>query len=294
MRVLVVFNSVSGAGAGRLCAEGVRDALGGGGHAVDVVGSERGDGSGWLAGRLAGVDAVVVVGGDGTVRSVAGAVAEAGVAVLHVPGGNENLFARGFGMSDDVDQVVATVERGARREVDVATANGETMLLMASVGLDAEIVAEVAARRGGSVSNWLYVRAAIACARRCAPPRCTVVVDGDEVVSGDAGWCVVANSREYGGRIDPAPMAQMDDRVLDVVFFPASSSLGVLRWMNRCRRGRQVGHAGFVHCAAASDVEIVLDEPAVFQIDGDSGGAAVGRLKVSLWEKRLTVLAPPA
>jgi diacylglycerol kinase family enzyme len=178
--------------------------------------------------------------------------------------------------------------------VDVATANGETMLLMASVGLDAEIVAEVAARRGGSVSNWLYVRAAIACARRCAPPRCTVVVDGDEVVSGESGWCVVANSREYGGRINPAPMAQMDDRVLDVVFFPASTSIGVLRWMSRCRRGTQVGHAGLVHRAAASDVEIVLDEPAVFQIDGDSGGAAVGRLKVSLWEKRLTVLVPPA
>jgi YegS/Rv2252/BmrU family lipid kinase len=293
MHVILVFNPISGRGGGQHRAAAIGEVLAGRGHVAELVPSETGDAARWLGERLASVDAVVVVGGDGTVRSVAGVVAEAGIPLLHVPGGNENLFARGLGMTGDVDAVVAAVERGQRRDVDMATANGETMLLMASVGLDAEIVAEVAARRGRTVSNWTYARAALSQLRRCTPPRCSVVVDGNEVVSGQTGWCVVANSPLYGGRINPAPMAKLDDGLLDMVFFPASTSLGVLRWMNRCRRGRQSARAGFVHRTAASDVEITVDEPARLQIDGDpaAGGEPVGRVQVIRSPQSLVVLA---
>lgn len=296
MHVIVVFNPISGRGAGRHHAAAIGEVLAERGHVAELVPSETGDAARWLGERLASVDTVVVVGGDGTVRSVAGVVADSDAAVVHVPSGNENLFARHFGMSADPGEVVATVERGQRWNVDMAAANGETMLLMASVGLDAEIVAEVAARRGDSVSNWLYVRSAIACARRCTPPQCTIVVDGEEVVSNARGWCVVANSPEYGGRVNPAPMAKMDDGLLDVVFFPACSSLGVLRWMNRCRRGRQMQHGDVVHAIARRDVEVTLGEPAVFQIDGDAGGdgGVVSSVSVSRLEKRLAVNVPPA
>lgn len=296
MRIAIVFNPVSGVGGARVLAQAVSDAISGRGHAVELVASERGDAAQWLGAQCEGVDVLAVVGGDGTLRSVAQVAANAGCAVLHVPGGNENLFARGLGMSDDIDSVMASIEHGTRSEVDMATVNGETMLLMASVGLDAEIVAQVAARRGDSVSHWTYVRAALTCARRCAPPRCTVIVDGQDVVRDTTGWVVVANSPEYGGRVNPAPMAIMNDHTLDVVFFPASGSLGVLRWMNRCRRQRQLRHPDFVHTVAAQDVNIVLAEPAVFQIDGDAGGdgAVVDSVNVSLSGKRLTVQMPPA
>ena len=295
MRVVVLFNPVSGGGHGRVLAAEVSGALVARGHAVELIASEPGDASVWFGGKGAGVDVVAVVGGDGTVRSVAGVVADAKCAILHVPSGNENLFARGFGMSGVVTDVVAAVEHGTHGEVDMASVNGETMLLMASVGLDAEIVREVASRRGDSVSNWTYVRAALACVRRCSPPRCTVVVDGQDFVRDVSGWVVVANSPEYGGRVNPAPMAAMDDRKLDVVFFPASTSLGVLRWMNRCRRGRQMECAGFVHTVASRDIGISLAEPAIFQIDGDAGGAAetASSVNVSLLGKRLKVQLPP-
>ncbi len=79
------------------------------GHAVELIASEPGDASVWLGGKGAGVDVVAVVGGDGTVRSVAGVVADAKCAILHVPRGTGNFVARGVGMSGGVTDVGGAV-----------------------------------------------------------------------------------------------------------------------------------------------------------------------------------------
>ncbi len=295
MRVVIVANPVSGRGRARRHSEALAAMLASKGYVADEVASEPGDARVWLPSHLVDADAVAVVGGDGTVRSMAMAVAEADVPLVHVPQGNENLFARSLGMGARLEQTVGLIETGRCSEVDIAQAGGEAMLLMASVGFDAEIVADVAARRRERVSNWHYVRSGLRQLRRWSPSRMSVQVDGAAVVSAQRGWVVVSNAPLYGGRLDPAPMARMDDGVLDLAFFPAASRLAMLGWLARCRLGRQVGAPTYVHRRVYQRVEIDCESPVRWQLDGDPppDGAPVliERLCVSLAPVRLRVLS---
>ena len=59
-------------------------------------------------------DAVVVVGGDGTLQSMTSAARRAGTPLYHAPFGTENLFARELGMVGEADVVRETLRRNRK------------------------------------------------------------------------------------------------------------------------------------------------------------------------------------
>src|SRR5215469_924747 len=81
------------------------------------------------------------VGGDGTVRACAQALAGTGVPLAIVPRGTANLAARALGVPFGLDAALATGFRGRDRHVDLAVADGMPFAAMAGMGLDAEVLA---------------------------------------------------------------------------------------------------------------------------------------------------------
>ena len=294
MRLLLVYNPVSGAGAGAAAAAGLIRTLAHKGHAVEQCPTQRGDATTWLTPTLDDFDALLVMGGDGTVRSVVALAAAAGVPLVHVPLGTENLLARGLGMQADPAAVCRTLDEGEVRPIDLAEVNGEPMLLMASVGLDADIVQWVTANRADSISKWIYARAAWACLRGYEAPVFDVEVDGTPMVQGGRGWLVVANSPDYGGRIDPAPNARLNNGLLDVVFLPARGAGGMLGWGAAAwLRAHLTRRSSLVRQGA--HVQVTLAQPTRMQLDGDPphDRRAVTSMDIRLHPNTLKVICPP-
>ena len=86
--------------------------------------------------------ALVGVGGDGTAAELVNRTQE-GVALALYPAGNENLLARCFGLRAVPEQLAETIAGGTVIRLDAGKANGRVFLLMASCGLDAEVVQTV-------------------------------------------------------------------------------------------------------------------------------------------------------
>jgi diacylglycerol kinase family enzyme len=124
-------------------------------HDVTTVETTKRDDATGLARQAAedGFDAVVVLGGDGTLNEAANGLVNTSTALAALPGGSTNVFARTIGMSPKATkaapQLAAALERGndSLRTFGLGTVNGQRHFLFhLGVGYDAEVVAQVERR----------------------------------------------------------------------------------------------------------------------------------------------------
>lgn len=246
-----------------------------------------------------GAGALVVAGGDGTLHHALEEAVRMAVPVYHVPMGTENLFARQFGMSRKEHMLRRVLGEPRTVKVDVGDCNGRLFALMCSVGPDAAVIHRLSAGRRGSISRWSYLPPMLKELGR-PPARVWAALDGETVVDGLRGVLVVANSRQYALRTDPAINASMTDGLLDLVFLPVEGSWRAMLWLVRSRLGIHLGAKGCVY-ATGRHVRVETDDegpPEFVQVDGEafgtlgSGPGAVGALEITVRPGALRVLVP--
>ena len=297
--LLILYNPLAGGGKAHDAARRIETLLRGAGYETGLAptraeaGHETDSG---LPARLAAARTLIVVGGDGAVRSAADAAIGSRTPLYHVPLGTVNLFAREFAMTGRPRCLLGALRDHRVRWVDAGLAGGRRFLLMASVGFDAQVVHDLASRRGASISRLSYLGPLVRQMRRWRPPKLAVTVDGAPLDLPGAGMVVVANCRRYMWGLNPAARADMTDGKLDVVYLPIRGRADLLRWMGRCLRGRHRAHPRLVHCLGSS-VRIDCDEPQPVQLDGDPSpdlaGGGSGTLNVEIQAAVLPVLLPP-
>lgn len=199
---------------------------------------------------VAGLDAIVVVGGDGMSHLGVNVVADTDLPLGIVAGGTGNDVSRALGLPQaDVDASVRAIEHGLAegpRRIDAVSAGPpdysarEWFLGVLSCGFDAAVNARANAMtwpRGGA----RYVRAIAAELGRFSPYGYKLTLD--DAVWESAGTLVaVANSPVFGGGIKIAPDAVMTDGLLDVVVAGPFTKLGVVRILPGAYAGRHVRH----------------------------------------------------
>ena len=94
-----------------------------------------------------GTDAVVVLGGDGTLNEAANGVAGTDCVLAALPGGSTNVFARTIGTPDDplvaTEAVLDALEAGSITSAGLGRTSGRFFLFHCGMGLDAAIVERV-------------------------------------------------------------------------------------------------------------------------------------------------------
>jgi YegS/Rv2252/BmrU family lipid kinase len=86
------------------------------------------------------IDALVVGGGDGSIATVAGVVADTGLPIGILPLGTFNHFARDLGIPLQVEQAIDLIAAGQARLVDLGEVNGESFVNNSSIGIYPHLV----------------------------------------------------------------------------------------------------------------------------------------------------------
>ena len=293
MRVLVAYNPVSGRGVAKKLGADISDVLLHEGCDVELIPTQADDPRNWLEPRLKQIDRVVAVGGDGTLRSIASCLVGTGIPIYHAPSGTENLFAKTMRMSNDPRKMANALLTGDITRIDTATANGEFLLLMASVGFDAQVVADLAEHRGQSISHMSYVMPLIRRFVHFSAPRMTITVDGEQITENQKGWVVVANSPAYARGLNPARNASITDGLLDIVFLPIHCRSSLINWMLRVKRASHLHQNGAIEMRGKK-IEIKTISPAHWQLDGDAptGKKDTSTLELVSNPSSLTIVTP--
>jgi diacylglycerol kinase (ATP) len=188
-------------------------------------------------------DAVFVLGGDGTVMEVAGALAEEKMTIPIgvLAGGTGNLVARALGIPLSVDKAVPALLSGDELVIDLGrTDAGRRFAIAAGVGIDASMIAETP----GWLKRRLGVLAYVLMGSRAA---LRAVVGGelfDARVEADGvthkrrvAAVMIANfGAVLGERLTLGPEIHTDDGLLDACLFSPRSLGDAVRIMWRMYR----------------------------------------------------------
>jgi diacylglycerol kinase (ATP) len=292
VRILIVFNPVSGGGRASRQAERVRAHLASRGHDCTLRTTQPI--AGWSADLLAASDVLVVAGGDGAVRLAAPAAMRTGTPVYHLPCGTANLLARRHGMMGEPAVVAAALERGERLATDVGMAGEEPFLLMAGVGIDARIVHALHRRRRGGISKLSYLMPGLRESVHWRGERVAVEVDGGTWALDMPGTLLVANSPAYAEGIDPVPTADETDGALDAAWMPAQHAGHAVAWAYACWRRTQSSRRGWA-TRRGREMRVTWREPhdaPKLQLDGDAVPLPQGRITFTVERRALTLALP--
>ena len=228
----------------------------------------------------AGVDLVLACGGDGTVTACAEGVADTGVPLAIIPMGTGNLLARNVGLPMGLDEALAVALDGVQQPIDAGRVNGTMFVVMAGLGLDAQMLdgtSEPLKKRLG----WLAY--AISAARHLGdrPVRVTVSADGGRRRRMRASMLIVGNVGWLRGGLPLLPDARPDDGMLDAVVLIAGGLTGWLATaaaiaLRRPARDR-------IYRVQFTELQVTLDQEQPWELDGEVMGSS----------RQLTVVAQP-
>ncbi|MFT4221223.1 MAG: diacylglycerol kinase family protein [Microbacterium sp.] len=262
-----------------------------------------------------GVDAVLVAGGDGTVRAVAEALSASGVPLTIVPSGTGNLLARNLFLPlDNPDAMVAATFEGEHFAIDVGiatltradgTQEEHGFVVMGGIGLDAAMIANTNPQLKKTVGWVAYVDGAARSLPGAKPFRVVYQLEGRRLHSTKVQSLLFANCGALPAGIALIPGASITDGQLDIAVFQPTGPfgwLGVWRkvwWDNsvlrRFRAGRLVlqrrGRDTSVHYMRGTGIELAAETPHPVQLDGDEFGEAK-RLRCRLVADGLVVTVP--
>ena len=214
-----------------------------------------------LAHKSAGMDVVVAAGGDGTVNEVINGLMKLASPpdLAIIPLGTANVLAYEIQLNPrDIHQIAATIAFGQAKIVQLGAANGRFFVLMAGIGVDANVVAAINADPSlkRKIGKLAYVVETFRQMLSHKPSQLAVTIDGQQH---QAGMVVACNGKHYGGPFVAAPQADLAKRELEVCVLPDKGIPGVLRSALALATGQ---------FANQPDVQIISGQ--IIRVDGPS------------------------
>lgn len=243
------------------------------GHATDLA----------LEAVEQGMDAVLTLGGDGTMNEALQAVVHTDVVLGALPTGSTNVWARSVGLPADtlpaVETTLAALRRGAHRRVNLGMANGRYFAFNLGFGFDAAVVREVERRhrfkraaRQAAFLSWGIVTLMAKFDREAT----AITVDTVGGTVGGFKTVVCCNTTPFaylGSRpVHLCPEASVDTG-LDLAAFDALQAPSLLRLLARAARGADLATFGWLRrWHDLPSAELHSDTSLPWQVDGDLVG----------------------
>lgn len=223
-------------------------------------------------------DAVFVLGGDGAVMEVVGALAHSETPVGVLPGGTGNLVAGVLGVPRRTGRAVRALLTGQRRAFDLGRLpGGRYFAFAAGIGVDVAMVERTSARRKRILGMLSYAITATRAALGLESHEITVDVDGD-VIRTRAVLAMVANAGSVlGGRFAVGPNVLPDDGKLDLCLFTPATRWEVIRLFAKLLR-RRFDDPALMRFVRGRRFVLDCQPPVSVQADGD----VIGRTPVEI------------
>jgi len=249
------------------------------GHATQLAGTQAAQSS----------DVILVAGGDGTVNEVINGLPADSKPIGFAPFGTANVLAYELDYPGNFKRRMLSLLDGSPRPVQLAQANGQKIMLMASVGLDSLAVAGVDHNLKNRIGPFAYIWSGLKATREFLSGRLNYTVRIDNGPTTEAVTVIITRARKYGGPFVIAPDAGLDQDLLHVVLFRATGLRPLLSYAWGILTGR-LHRQHHVDIRTARKVEVTGPRADPVQLDGDD--AATLPLTVEMIDQKIDLIYP--
>lgn len=213
-----------------------------------------------------GFDAVVAVGGDGTLNEVARGLIGSHTALGVLPMGSGNGFARHIGVPVGLEKAIEMLNHCEPICCDYGLANGRFFLSTCGTGFDAMVAEHF--QSSGKRGLLTYVQKVLEEVFSYHSEHVILRSEDGTEIEQKAFLVNFANASQWGYEAAIAPKASVQDGLLDVSVMSQHAMLGapglVLRMFTKT-----IDESLFMNSFKTRKVMMIRDEKAPFHIDGD-------------------------
>lgn len=216
-------------------------------------------------------DAILIGGGDGTIKMVVESVLDSNHTVGIIPLGSANGLATSLGIGN-LEAAIEAVINSREIKMDAIKINGELSLHLSDFGFNASLIKKF--EDGGERGMLSYFKSSVAQLFDVKPYRFEVSVD-DKVEQIEAKMLVIANGNKYGTGALINPVGRMNDGLFEIIALDPAGIEDLVMISIALFRGN-LNEMEAVRIWQGSKADIRNLDGADFQIDGELLGKVEG------------------
>jgi diacylglycerol kinase (ATP) len=230
-------------------------------------------------------DAVVAVGGDGTINEVAQGLLHTETAMGIIPAGSGNGLAHYLKIPINAIKAIEIIKHFNVKTIDTGNINGRLFVSISGVGFDSHVAKQFS--RSKNRGFWAYAKICFLEYIKYNHKRFRIYVN-DQVIKKNAFMLSFANSDQFGFNARIAPTAVIDDGYLDLcivrkprIYYAAFVIPFIFMGL--------LHKTPFVKIIRAKEIKVVQLKNNIAHIDGDE--IELGKLiEVSIIPKSLKII----
>ena len=222
-----------------------------------------------------GVDAVVAVGGDGTVNEVVNGImdSEHKCKLAILAAGSVNDFSEYLDLPTDVTKFTEMLVHGNTLSADVGKANNKYFINVAAGGAFTNIAHEVPVDTKTILGKFAYYfQGAIELPYQIDKKfNVTITIDDEEAFDADIFLFLITNTPSVGGFKKLVPDASITDNMLDLLIIKKTTKKELVEIFSKIITGQHIKHPGIIYKKAKKILLTSSIDNLILDIDGEQG-----------------------
>jgi YegS/Rv2252/BmrU family lipid kinase len=254
------------------------------------------DGQSYITDHAGEYDMVVSSGGDGMLHELFAGIIGSGADIPcgYIPSGTLNDFASSLMISTNPVEAAETIINGKLKEIDAGLFNGNIFSYVAAFGIFTDVAYSTDQTMKNAIGFFAYL---IEILKSMDPSRFmessvhASLKLGPREYEGDYIFGFAGNTLSVGGMTNIVPNgAEMNDGLLDCIFIKTPGALGEF---DRIRQALMTGRLDIpeIICAKCEKVEILMDRPVAWTLDGEYGGTTE-RAEIGIKGRAIKIAVP--
>jgi len=157
---------------------------------------------------------VIICGGDGTVSQIASFLLTTSVNIGIIPMGSGNGLALAEGISKNIKKALKIIFAGKSNYIDGFYINDKFGCMLAGLGFDAQVAHDFSTQKKRGLYTYILLSIRNFFAAKAYP---FIIEVNQQQIKTDALFISIANSNQFGNHVTIAPMASLNDGLLDIV-----------------------------------------------------------------------------